>query len=203
MTYSVDKNYLCSDWRFFKQCWAYSFQCICFFWQVNIELIHLSSGKHITTTTRSKFHKSHRLWIQLLRTPKRYANFGICMGLPWCFWIWCLVQLPTCICNYDDVLNLMTGIITRPVCICFSVHVHPESVLPLAWGDPGVTLLHANRHVELWLYPGGAVHGVPPVPRGERGGAAGLYHGGPGTPQWKRAGSGHQEAPLLWLVPLL
>lgn len=102
-----------------------------------------------------------------------------------------------------DVLNLMTDTMTRPVCICFSVHVHPESVLPLARGDPGVTLLHADRHVELWLYPGGAVHRVPPVPRGERGGAAGLYHGGPGTPQRKRAGSGHQEAPLLWLVPLL
>lgn len=97
----------------------------------------------------------------------------------------------------------MTDTMTRPMCICFSIHVHPESVLPLARGDSGVTLLHADRHVELWLYPGGAVHGVPPVPRRERGGAAGLYHGGPGTPQWQRAGSGHQEAPLLWLVPLL
>lgn len=80
-------------------------------------------------------------------------------------------------------LNLMTGMMTRPVCICFSVHIHPESVLPIAGGDPGPTLLHAYRHVELWLYPGGAVHGVPPVSRGERGGAAGLYHGGSGTPQ--------------------
>lgn len=145
MTYSVNKNYLCSDWRFFKQCWAYSFQCICFFWQVNIELVHLSSGKHITTTTRSKFHKSHRLWIQLLRTPKRYANFGISMGLPCCFWIWCLVQLPTCMMCWIWWL-----IRWQDQCVFVSVYTYIQSRF---YRSPEVILgLPYSMPIDMWSF---------------------------------------------------
>ena len=83
------------------------------------------------------------------------------------------------------------------VSIC-SVHVHPESVLPLPRGDPWSPLLHAHRHLESGLYSRRALHRLSLVPGGEWGRTTSLYHGDTGPSSAEHPGPGDAKTPLLW-----
>ena len=61
-------------------------------------------------------------------------------------------------------------------------------------------LQHVNRHVELRLHPGRALHGLPSLPGGERGGAAVLHHGDLRAALTNTAAGGPEEKTVFWLV---
>ena len=99
----------------------------------------------------------------------------------------------------------MAAILSLPQCVkcgcyfvCFSVYVHSESVLPVPGGDPRPALLHAYRHVEFWLHPGRALHGLPTVSWGEWGRATGLYYGNPGASTAEHSRTGNTAEAFLW-----
>lgn len=60
----------------------------------------------------------------------------------------------------------------------FSLHLHPESLLPLSGGHPGSPLQHGHWHVEPGLHPCRALHRLSPLPGREWSRANSLHHGG-------------------------
>ena len=88
-------------------------------------------------------------------------------------------------------------------CVLVHVHLHiqsPECVFASSHFFHRPSLQYGHRHVEPWLHPSRAVHGIPTVPWGERGGAAGLHHGDVGIPQPFPSGRGTKKEALLWWV---
>lgn len=60
------------------------------------------------------------------------------------------------------------------------IHLHPVEILPSAGSNTGRALRHADRHVVPGLHTSGAPDGLPPAPRGGRGGPTRVHHGASG-----------------------
>jgi serine/threonine protein kinase len=72
------------------------------------------------------------------------------------------------------------------------LHVYSEPILPFSGGHSWYVIRNADRHVESGLYPGRTIYWLSDIPRRERTGAAGLYHGS----LWStREASDRQEHP--------
>ena len=72
----------------------------------------------------------------------------------------------------DRTFNTVSSLST------LSLHLHPESLLPLSGGHPGSPLQHGHWHVEPGLHPCRTLHRLSPLPGGEWSGANRLHHGG-------------------------
>lgn len=61
-----------------------------------------------------------------------------------------------------------------------SLYLYPKSFLSLSRGYPRDELSYGYRHVESWLYTGGAIYWFPHISRRKRARTTFMYHGGPG-----------------------
>ena len=121
------------------------------------------------------------------------------------------VQMDACgthktICSCTIILSTYVYV----YCACMCVHVYlyvyvcTFKVLSVRFASSHFfhrpSLQYGHRHVEPWLHPSRTVHGIPTVPWGERGGAAGLHYGDVGIPQPFPSGRGTEKEALLWWV---